>query len=464
MDQRDRDVLSGPRRAGKRAFAGALLLVGLLAPSRANANPNQALIFPTSVEVAPGEYALASTSKDERAQKLAAELDETVREGVEDLGLAPLPPAAPTPPGTDASLVAAPPASWVFVPRLAFTGETVHVRLLAIAPGTRIELVRAEDFSAATLRTLDVRTVVMLRDLVESGRLPPREAAPAEPPRAHRFAPPAAPPSSGSAVLALHGAILGGYVGLTIEKASGSSDARLVYPLMALGTGLGLGASLLVADEWDITSGDAWFLAAGMWWPGAAGFLLADGYGVKADNRYLYGLLGAGTGLTLATAAIAFYPMSEGDAVIAHSGGAFGALLGAMADSAVRGKTGGSVRLGLGYGSAAGVLLGGALATQTELPPARVLLIDLSASLGALGGAAIASPLLFADDTDPTRTRLWLASAAVGTVAGGVIGWFATTPPRAKSTPPKPSAATLLPYASPAPNGRGMTVGVFGAF
>jgi hypothetical protein len=463
LDQRDRDVLSFRRRAGKRAFAGALLLVGLFAPSGASANPNQALIYPTSLESAPGEYSPASASQDERAQKLAAELDETVREGVEDLGLAPLPPAALPPPSTDATLVTAPPESWVFAPRLAFTGDTVHVRLVAVAPGARLELVRAEDFSTATLRTLDVRTVVMLRDLVESARLPPRET-PAERPRAHRFAPPAAPPSSGSAVLALHGAILGGYVGLTIEKASGSSDARLVYPLMALGAGLGLGASLLVADEWDITSGDAWFLTAGLWWPAASGFLLADGYGVKPDNRYLYGLFGAGAGLTLATAAIAFHPMSVGEAIIAHSGGAFGALLGAMTDSAVRGKTGGSLRRGLGYGSAAGVLLGGVLATQIELTPSRVLLIDLSASLGALGGAAIASPLLFAKDTGPTRTRLWLASAAAGTVAGGVFGWVVTSAPRATSAPPEPSAATLLPYASPAPSGRGMTVGVFGAF
>jgi hypothetical protein len=383
---------------------------------------------------------------------------------VEDLGLSPLPSAPVTPPATNAGLLTSPSESWLIVPRLAFSGETVHVRLVAIAPGSRVELVREEDFSAATLRTLDVRTVVMLRDLVESGRQPAHEST-AEPARTHRFTPPAAPPSSGRAVLALNGAILGGYIGLTIEKASGSSDARLVYPLMALGTGLGIGASLLVADEWDITSGDAWFLAAGMWWPGASGFLLADGYGVKPDNRYLYGLLGAGAGVTLATAAIAFYPMTEGDATVAHSAGAFGALLGAMADSAVQGKTGGSVRLGVGYGSAAGVLLGGALATQVDLPPSRVLFIDLSASLGALGGAAIASPLLFVNQADATRTRLWLASAAAGTVAGGVIGWFVTAPPSAKSPPPpKASAATLLPYASPAPNGKGMTVGVFGAF
>ena len=461
MDQRHRDVLSATRRA---VAAGAALAASLLHGASAGAAPNSALVLPTSVEVAPGEYALASTNGDERAQRLGAELDETVREGVEDLGLSPLPPAPVTTPPTDAGLLASPPTSWLFAPRLAFSGDNVHVRLVAIAPGSRVELVREEDFSAASLAKLDVRTLVMLRDLVETGGQPAREAATPEPPRGHRFTPPSAPPSSGRPILALHGAIFGGYVGLTIEKASGSSDSRLVYPLVALGTGLGLGASLLVADEWDITSGDAWFLSAGMWWPGAAGFLLADGYGVKPDNRYLYGLVGASAGLTLATVAIAFHPMDEGGALLAHSGGAFGVLLGAMTDSFIQGTTGGSVRRGVGWGSAVGVLAGGALATQVEIQPSRMLLIDLAASLGALGGAALASPLLLVNQTDTQRTRLWLASAAAGTVAGGVIGWFATAPESKSSHPNQPSAAWLFPYAAPTPTGQGVLAGVLGVF
>jgi hypothetical protein len=440
-----------------------IALLALLWSAAAQAAPNTALILPTSVEIAPGEYGAASASDDDRVKELAVALDQTVREGVLDLGLSPLPGTPVPTPSTDAGLLASETTSWLFAPRLSFAGENVHVRLVAIAPGSHVELVREEDFSQATLRTLDVRTVVMLRDLVETGRRTSREVPPAEPARTTRFTPPTAPPSSGRPVLALHGAILGGYVGLTIEKASGSSDARLVYPLVALGTGLGLGASLLVADEWDITSGDAWFLSAGMWWPGAAGFLLADGYGAKPDHRYFYGLLGAGVGLTLATTAIAFHPVSEGGALLAHSGGAFGSLLGAMTDAAIQGTTGGSVRRGVGWGSAAGVLLGGAMATQIELQPSRVLLIDLSASLGTLGGAAIASPLLFVDQSDPQRTRLWLASAGLGTIAGGVIGWFATAPKKTK-TESAASAATLLPYAAPTPTGRGLSVGVFGAF
>jgi hypothetical protein len=454
LDQRDRHVLSA-LLAGSAALTTAL-------PARAADAGKPALVLATSVEVSPGAYAAPAASGDRRANKLAAELDETVREGVEDLGLTPLPPPPATTPVTDEALVATPPASWVFAPRLEFDGEKVRVRVVAVPPGSRVELAREEEFTNTTLETLDVRTVVMLRDLFETGGQTGRTAAAVATSRPS-LEEPAAPPSSGRSVLALNAAVLGGYVGFTIQKASGSADARLVYPLVALGAGLGIGASLLVADEWNITSGDAWYLAAGMWWMGASGFLLADAYGAKPDDRYLYGLAGAGVGITLGAAAIAMHPVSEGDAVLAHSGGAFGGLLGAMTDAAIQGETSGSLKRGIGWGTGVGVLVGGALATQVDISPSRALLIDLSASLGALGGAAIASPLLLVNDSSPDRTRVWLGSAALGTVAGGVIGWYITAP-AAKGSSSPPTAATFLPYASPAPSGKGMTLGLTGAF
>lgn len=441
------------------AAAAALLTA---APALAQAG-KPALVLPTSVEVAPGAYAAPRASGDERAPKLAAELDQTVREGVEDLGLAPLPPPPATAPVTDDALVATPPASWVFAPHVGFTGDGVRVRIVAVAPGSRVELTREERFTNATLGTLDVRTVVMLRDLFDSVARAGREVKYPLAPHAPLGESGAAPPSSGRSVLALNAAVLGGYVGFSIQKASGSADARLVYPLVALGTGLGLGASFLVADEWNITTGDAWYLAAGLWWPAASGFLLADSYHARVDDRYLYGLAGAGVGLTLGAAAIAVRPISEGSAVLAHSGGAFGALLGAMTDAAIRGDTGGSLERGVGWGTGLGVLVGGAVATQVDVSPSRALLIDLSASLGALGGAAIASPLLLVNESNPDRTRLWLGSAALGTIAGGVIGWYATAG-SGKSSSTAPAAATLVPYASPTPTGKGMSLGVAGAF
>ncbi len=453
MDQRQRHVL-GP--------LGALLVALGWATSAHAEGIARARVLLTSVEVSPGQYVPGNTSPDERTRKLAAEIDETVTEGLQDLGLLPI--ATPGVAGSEGALSATDPAAWVFSPRLSTESGGVQVRLLALSPGSRVELVREEAFSGPTLPTLDVRTVVMLRELWDAGRhAGPRGIPVATAPSGLET--PDAPPSSGKPVLALNGAVLGGYFGFAIQQASGSSDSRLVYPLVALGTGLGLGASLLVADEWNISSGDAWYLAAGMWWPVASVVLLSQGYGAKEDNIPLYSLIGAAGGLTLATTAIATHPMNEGDAVIAHSGGAFGALLGGMTDAAIQGETGGSLKRGIGWGAGAGVLLGGAVATQVTISSSRALLVDLSASLGALAGAALASPLLLVDESDPLRTRLWLASAGAGTIAGGIIGWYGTAPPNYTGKP-KASSLSILPYGgvTPSKQGSSVTLGVVGAF
>ncbi|HEV8548421.1 MAG TPA: hypothetical protein VGQ57_05315 [Polyangiaceae bacterium] len=456
------------RRTRVRAHASAALLCTLLAAASVSAaGVTRARLFPTAVESAPDKLGAGNAGTDERLQKLAAAIDDTVEEGALDLGL--LPQKAAGPPVPERALASLDPTAWIIAPRLSSDAEGVHVRLTAVAPGSRVELVREEVFSSANLSKLDVRTVVMLRDLYEAGsHAGPRLAAGATAPR--KLDIPEAPPSSGRPALALNGAVLGGYFGFALEQASGSSDSRLVYPLVALGTGLGLGASLLVADEWNISSGEAWYLSAGMWWPLASGLFLAQSYGVKQDNAYLYGLVGAGSGLALASAAIATHDINEGGAVLTHSGGAFGALLGAITDATIQGTTGVSVKRGIGFGTGAGVLLGGALATQVNVTPSRVLLIDLAASLGTVGAAALASPLLVSDNSDPTRTRLWLASAGVGTIAGGAVGWWVTAPAaNAAATPAAPekaSAFSILPYGSvlPSKNGNSVTLGVVGAF
>jgi len=442
------------------APALALLLGSVVAEPAALGGPKDARVAPTLVEVGPGEYRSASESDDVRTRRLGAELDTTVSEAVEDLGLSLLLPETAAPPLPKAGAREPPPDAWRFFPRMRARPEGVTVRLSAYAPGSRVELLREETVPNDELTTLDVRAVVMLRDLVEAGRVTrvgEIERAPLAPAE-----PSLAPASTGRPVLALNSAVLGGYVGFTIQKASDSSDSRLVYPLVALGTGLGLGASLLIADEWNIGTGDAWYLAAGAWWPAASGLLLARSYAVKASDQHLYAVAGATGGLALGALSIALKPATEGGALLAHSGGAFGGLLGAMTQVMVEGTTGGSVERGIGYGAGAGVLLGGFLATRAVTSPSRVLLVDLSASLGGLAGAALASPLLLVDDTGPARTRLWVASAALGTVGGGVIGWYVTAPGEKATTT---AALPFLPYARALPNARGGTtldVGVTG--
>jgi len=450
VDQRDRDVLT--TRLLARVSIVALFS---LAAATGHAGPKDATVYPTVVEVAPGTFVPAAASDDQRARDASAVIDATLLDTAGDLGVT----AKRGGPEGFPALTKAP-ADWVIVPRLVLSPDAVRVKLVAVAPGSRVELAREERLTTQELSTLEVRTVVMLRDVFDAGRIPernPRSEAATTLPEV-----PAAPPSAGRPVLALNSTVLGGYFGFTIQRASGSKDTRLVYPLVALGAGLGLGASLLVADEWDVTTGDAWYLSAGMWWPAASGLLLAEGYGVKPDLQFTYGLIGALGGVGLATTGIALSgSMTDGDAVLTHSGGGFGALFGAMVQMAYRGETAGSLTKGLGWGAATGVVSLGAVATVVNVPASRVLLVDLSTSLGGLLGAAAASPLLLVDETDATRTRLWLASAAAGAIGGGVIGWLATSP-GTDGTGQLP----FLPYVTYVPDPRGGTLdaGVTGRF
>ncbi len=359
----------------------------------------------------------------------------------------------------DDALLAAAQNSWVLSPRLEQSGSKLNVKLVLAKPGSTVLLSRSERLEP---NLINVRAVLMLRDLIEAGRGAQPTAGTPQPTEPLPSSEPPSPRSAGRAVLALNAAVLGGYVGFSLQKASGSEDERLIYPLVAVGAGIGLGASLLVADEWDIGVGDAWYVAAGMWWPAAGGLLLARSYDVAPEDRYVYGIVGASAGIVAATAAIAAGPMSEGGATIAHSGGAFGAGLGGLTELLIRGQTERTPVRGLGYGAISGVVLGGALATQLDAPTSRVLLIDLGASLGALSGAAAASPLLLVEEeTSPTRTRLWLSAVGVGTLAGGAVAWWFTSDGK-KSPVADRAAFGAVPYALALPEERGGARGEFG--
>jgi len=400
------------------------------------AGPNDAILLPTAVPD-KAELALRPESA-EHLTKLARQLDSILSEAVQDLGLTlgvsdrsrQLP--------TDDALIERARDSWLISPRVSLEGGDVRLRIVAVAPG---ENVLRERSQRVDQQVLEIRANLMMRDVVKSARVSAEHAP--ERPLPERALDSEVPRSQGRAVLALNAAVAGGYVGFSLQRASGSEDARLTYPLVALGTGIGLGASMLIADEWDITLGDAWFLSAGTWWPIASGVLVAKSYHVHDENLYVYGLVAASAGVSLAAAAISVKPMSEGGALLAHSGGAVGTLLGGLTEMAVHGSTSFTPERGMGYGAGLGVLSAGALATQVNVTSSRMLLIDLAASLGALTGAAAASPLLLVDDKEsPTQNRVWLASIAAGTVIGGGIGWLTTRGSSSKND--KPSAA--MPY------------------
>jgi hypothetical protein len=401
-------------------------------------------VTPVSECVACPALHRPSPEAERQLASLARELDGIVVDAAQDLGLSVDLSRRPTTMSatpSERALVEQATQSWVFSPRLALDAGRVVVRIVVARPGSPVLLVRTEEMRP---EELEVRAVLMMRDLVHASGAAAPASAPT--PEADPHAVVHAARSPGRAVLALNTAVLGGYIGFALQRAGGSNDARLTYPLIALGTGLGLGASMLVAEEWDVGVGDAWYLAAGMWWP-AIGALLIGG-DAPASSRFLYGAGAAAGGMALATTALTFGGMTEGDAVVAHSGGAFGTVLGGVADLIVQGRTDVTPTRGMGIGAISGVVLTGAVARVAPAQPAsRVLLIDLIAGLGGLTGAAVASPLVFGENVSATRNRLWLSSIAVGTFVGAGLGLLTTPAPHEpRRTHAAGSATTVSPF------------------
>ncbi|MCC6645334.1 MAG: hypothetical protein IT374_07180 [Polyangiaceae bacterium] len=442
MDQRRRDVL------------GIALAVGLTTAGGAARAEGGAFLWPTATPAGDGPSGgelRAVSPKDGPLRDRAREIDAILAEAAQDLGLTIDLDARPDiPPGVrDADLVelADKRAVWILSPRVERDGNELVVRIVAARPGSKTLLVRSE---RVRQDALSLRLVVMLRDLVSTPA-----ATRAEEPRSSRPARALTDParSDGRGALALSAAAYGGFLGFAIKKTSRSEDDRLLYPLMAVGTGLGLGASLIAADEWDVTQGEALYLNAAMTWPTASALLLSDGYRARPRmNRYAFGLAAGVGGVGLATLAVSQRQVSQGGALVAHSGGALGTFGGAMGEYLARGELSQTPNRGLGYGAGAGVLVGGVLGTQIDPSPTRVVLFDVGAGLGALGGAALGSPLLRRDAT-PTDRRGFIGATLAGAVGGATLALVATrhrAPSRLSRWPlPVP---TVLGF-SPSPGG-----------
>lgn len=433
----------------KRLLTLATVLAALSGAAVASADPKlPVVVWPTLTPAGdasgpPLHKPQAGTDKAlyERAQ----ELDATLRDAVQDLGFTLyVADTGPAPGRTrDADLLhradsaaagGEPDGTWVVSPRVESAGGDQYVvRIVAVPPRghelrVRVETVAADSVSA--------RGLVMLRDL-----LSPQTAAIASTEKdlertcngtTQGIMPPLR--SEGRAVLAVNAGLFGAFTSFGLEKASGSDDPRVLYPLLALGTGIGVGAALLVADEWDVTTGDAGFLAAGAWWGAASALLVSVGRGVEpVDERYTVGVGGGLVGLGLGTFALTQRHMDEGRAALTHSGAAFGLLAGGAVELFYRGTTTNiEPYTGMGYGTGIGLVGAGAIASLLSVSQSRVLLVDVGLGGGALIGAAAASPLLFENVTEAS-TRGWLAATVAGGLVGGAAAWWLTR----DSTPPK---------------------------
>lgn len=385
----------------------------------------------------------------------AMELDATLRDAVQDLGYA-LDVADPGPAigrARDLDMLeraqqqsARSPSAqedagtWVVSARLEPTsGDAFLLRIVVVPPKGKQLRVRVERVPEADV---SVRGLVLLRDLLASAPIGPARGEP-RPQESAALGTMVPLRSQGRAVLAANAALFGAFMAFSVQRASGSDDPRLLYPLLTLGTGLGLGGALLVAQEWNVSTGDAWTLAGGAWWGTTAGILIANGQRVQPlADRYAWGVGGGLVGLGLATASLARHKADEGDAVLVHSGAALGLGLGALSGYFYRGALDGTPYTGSGFGSAAGLLAGGALAMLTDVSASRVLLVDLGAGLGAAAGAALGSPLVF-ENLTPERTRGFVAATFGGTLVGGAAAWWLT---RDRDPASARRALRLTPY------------------
>ena len=354
----------------------------------------------------------------------AESLDSLLEDSARDLGLSvAVPPEAIDPDEARLPSQAQELHRLVIVPSLRPRGARVEIRIIMASPTGVVLQSRVE---RAALEDVEVRAAVMLRDLVRSEppRAPQEATAPASSPE-----PAATGGIAGRATLAVNGTLYGGLLGYSLQRASGSDDPRLLYPLLAVGAGVGLGSAIILADEFDITAGEAWYLAAGAWWPAVGGHLLYQGrFGdtssASGDEAWAFGLVSSVTGVTLATVGLTgARDMEAGGAVFAHSGGAVGTILGGLTEFAISGDPEEVPLGGMGYGAIAGWLLGASSAVILRVDAGNVLVVDLGMLLGGMAGAAAASPLLI-DDLSANKTRGWVAATGGGLVAGGVVAWW----------------------------------------
>jgi hypothetical protein len=338
------------------------------------------VLLPTAIAEARGVRAARADDTD--LGPLAQGLDTLLADTAQDLGLSVVPPS-PGPIG-DADLLARAreARTAVVLPSLRATSTgDVELRLALAAPSAALVDVRVERVSRDDL---SLRAVVLLRDLVS-------RPAPAPAPR------PSAPVPSeklaGRITLMVNSAALGGLAGFSVERASGSGDPRLLYPLMIAGAGVGVGAAYLASGEWEVGSGDAWFFAGGAWWCTASAHLLFQGRfsATRAErDRWAFGLVGSGLGATLATLGLALHPMSDAGAIVSNAGGAVGLGLGALVELGVRRSAQQVPFSGMGYGAGLGWLAAAAVAIQ--LRPGRLVKRTGGAPLlGVVGESRVGS-------------------------------------------------------------------------
>lgn len=292
----------------------------------------------------------------------------------------------------------------------------------------RIILVR-DDGTTHSVRTevgeadYEVQTIRALAMLADVRATPVAAAATGE-----RAAPVKRDVSHGRATLATTGAVLGGYFGFALENAGGDVDTRLVYPLVALGAGVGLASALIIAEEWPMDRPSAWYISGGGLWLTLSGVLIAGEQDLKhPTDRYPYGLIGTVAGLGISSYMVSQREISEAEAIFSQSGALFGTIAGGLAQELIEPGNGAFPKLGVGIGAGGGWLLAsmGTAHLMPGLTSSRVLFADLGGFLGTLVGAAAASPTVVTQGQPKAEnSRVFFGASLAGLAVGSVVGYW----------------------------------------
>ncbi|APS00459.1 hypothetical protein [Pajaroellobacter abortibovis] len=360
---------------------------------------------------------------------LLKELDSILCEGLKELGFTPL--ASPAteeeienieelqksnqPSAATLSSFDLASDAWLISPRVQIMGaDRALLTLLVVSFDQKTWRAVSEE---VTLSHLSVRSLYLLRQLIACTENDTPAYA-ASPPHFTTKLPTSLAP--GRTALAVNGSLFGAYVARSLQGESQSIDHRITYPLMALGVGLGLGGSLLIAEEWDIGVGDAWYLSAGAWWGGISGLLLSP-----HKPTHAWGLGGSLIGLSLTTGVLAYFGrVDEGGATLTHSGAMLGTFLGGLGEYLYQGTTYPFPPTGAGYGAVIGLIIAGVLTQSIQTTPSQVLSMDIGSGVGWIAAAAAISPFLF-DISTPENTRIFIGTTLGGMIAGGTLGWLA---------------------------------------
>lgn len=419
------------------------------------------LLLPTLTpggDDAAGNAIHAPTVADGEVRARADELDATLREAIEDSGFSlAIPDADELARGLrDSSLVERATAGehgrWVLSPRLEREAGRWHLRFVAVAPGDRELRVRIDE---ATTLDLPARALVALRQLLLRRSASQPVAPPIESPESSsaRNGVLAPPRTSGRMTLALTGAAFGAFGGYAVERSSGSSDSRLVFPLIAVGSTVGAGAAILAADEWNLASDSAYAVGLGVVTGTIGGYALGRQYasGNPEISPFAYGVSGGVVGLALSIRAVSLSTGTDVAPIIA-SGAFLGALGGGLTARMIDGGLHASPTLGVGEGIGAGLVAAAVLASVAQPDPNHLVNVDFGAGLGALVGAAAGSPFLLQSATTSTD-RAFLACTTGGALAGGILGWWLA-----------PSTVTARPMSVGPMLGQGTGLTIAGVF